>query len=174
MKSYYAMGGLSRLMPQGAAPASTPYYTLGAMPEPVWPTVNEPPTSQAQQQADDDLFGGDGSDGDQGYAQGGIAEGGPLGVLFAGGGAPDGTTPDGPVAGEGTGRSDHIDAKLSDGEYIIDAETVALLGDGSTAAGAEALDRMREAIRAHKGAALSKGKISPDARSPLSYLYGEE
>lgn len=124
---------------------------------------------------------GDGTEGDagggQGYADGGMA-GSPLDMLFAQGGAPlqqdDGSTPDGPVAGAGTGRSDHIDAKLSDGEYIVDAETVALLGDGSTAAGAEALDRMREAIRAHKGAALAKGQISPDARSPISYLMGDE
>jgi len=74
--------------------------------------------------------------------------------------------------GAGTGRSDEIDAKLSDGEYVIDAETVAMLGDGSSKAGAERLDKMREAIRSHKGKALAKGKFSPDAKSPLSYLKG--
>jgi hypothetical protein len=172
MKSYYAVGGLSRMMPQEAQPAqSAQYYTLGKMPEPIWPATHEPPLSQARQQQDDDLFGPESSGDEQGYAAGGAASGmsGGLGALFDQGG----TTPDGPVAGPGTGRSDHIDARLSDGEYIVDAETVALLGDGSTAAGAEALDRMREAIRAHKGAALSKGKISPDARSPLSYLMGD-
>ena len=35
------------------------------------------------------------------------------------------------VEGEGTGRSDEIPAYLSDGEYVIDAETVSMLGDGS-------------------------------------------
>jgi len=38
--------------------------------------------------------------------------------------------------GSGSGRDDTINAKLSDGEYVIDAETVALLGDGSNAEGA--------------------------------------
>lgn len=76
------------------------------------------------------------------------------------------------VRGGGTGRSDEIDAKLSDGEYVIDAETVAMLGDGSSKAGAKRLDEMRAAIRKHKGKVLSRGKISPDAKSPLTYLKG--
>ncbi len=76
------------------------------------------------------------------------------------------------VRGGGTGRSDEISAKLSDGEYVIDAETVAMLGDGSSKAGAQRLDQMRENIRQHKGKALSKGKFSPDAKSPLTYLKG--
>ena len=74
--------------------------------------------------------------------------------------------------GSGTGRDDTIDAKLSDGEYVIDAETVALLGDGSNKSGAEKLDSMRQAIRAHKGKTLAKGAISPNAKSPLAYLKG--
>ena len=76
------------------------------------------------------------------------------------------------VTGPGTGRSDSIDAKLSDGEYVIDAETVALLGDGSSKAGAAKLDQFRANIRKQKGKALSKGKISPDAESPDRYLMG--
>jgi hypothetical protein len=76
------------------------------------------------------------------------------------------------VRGGGTGRSDEINAKLSDGEYVIDAETVAMLGDGSSKAGAQRLDQMRESIRQHKGKALAKGKFSPDAKSPLTYLKG--
>ena len=76
------------------------------------------------------------------------------------------------VNGPGTGRSDSIDAKLSDGEYVIDAETVALLGDGSSKAGAAKLDQFRANIRKQKGAALAKGKISPDAQSPDRYLMG--
>ena len=74
--------------------------------------------------------------------------------------------------GAGSGRDDTIDAKLSDGEYVIDAETVALLGDGSNKAGAKMLDKMRSEIRAQKGKVLAKGKISPDAKSPLAYLRG--
>ena len=72
--------------------------------------------------------------------------------------------------GGGSGRDDTIDAKLSDGEYVMDAETVAMLGDGSTKAGAKRLDQMRSALRAHKGKKLAKGEISPDAKSPLAYL----
>ena len=76
------------------------------------------------------------------------------------------------VNGPGTGRSDSIDAKLSDGEYVIDAEAVALLGDGSSKAGAAKLDQFRANIRKQKGKALSRGKISPDAESPERYLMG--
>jgi hypothetical protein len=74
--------------------------------------------------------------------------------------------------GSGSGRDDTINAKLSDGEYVIDAETVALLGDGSNAEGARRLDQMRKQIRTQKGKTLSKGKFSPDAKSPLAYLKG--
>jgi hypothetical protein len=70
------------------------------------------------------------------------------------------------------GRSDTIDAKLSPGEYVMDAETLALLGNGSTDTGAKKMDQMRSAIRAHKGKALARGKISPNAKSPLAYMQG--
>ena len=57
--------------------------------------------------------------------------------------------------GEGTGQSDEIEGStpggrpvlLSDGEYVIDAPTVAALGDGSTKAGARRLDDLRKQIR---------------------------
>lgn len=72
--------------------------------------------------------------------------------------------------GDGSGRDDTIDARLSDGEYVFDAETTALIGDGSVKEGARRLDLMRNQIRKHKGKTLAKGKISPDAKSPLTYL----
>lgn len=74
--------------------------------------------------------------------------------------------------GAGSGRDDVIDAKLSDGEYVMDAETVALIGDGSSKEGAARLDSMRKKLREHKGKALAKGKFSPNAKSPLAYLKG--
>jgi hypothetical protein len=74
--------------------------------------------------------------------------------------------------GSGSGRDDTINARLSDGEYVMDAETVALLGDGSNDEGARRLDRMRKELRAQKGKALAKGKFSPNAKSPLAYLKG--
>lgn len=76
------------------------------------------------------------------------------------------------VRGPGDGRSDDIPAVLSDGEYVMDAETVALLGNGSTKAGAEALDRFRVNLRKHKGKKLAKGKFSVDAKKPEQYLAG--
>jgi hypothetical protein len=72
--------------------------------------------------------------------------------------------------GPGTGRSDDIPARLSDGEYVIDAETVALLGDGSGKAGAQRLDEMRQNMRKHKAKNLSKGGFSHKARSPENYM----
>ena len=74
--------------------------------------------------------------------------------------------------GATSGRADTIDAKLSDGEYVFDAETVALLGDGSSKEGAKRLEEMRRSIRSQKGKALARGKISPNAKSPLSYIKG--
>jgi len=41
--------------------------------------------------------------------------------------------------GSGTGQSDDIPAVLKDGDYVMDADIVAALGDGSSKAGAEAL-----------------------------------
>ena len=76
------------------------------------------------------------------------------------------------VKGAGDGREDKIDAKLSDGEYVIDAETVALLGNGSSKAGAAQLDKFRVNIRKHKGQKLASGKFSANAKSPEAYLAG--
>jgi hypothetical protein len=76
------------------------------------------------------------------------------------------------VQGAGTGRSDEIPAMLSDGEYVMDAETVALLGDGSSKAGAKKLDDFRVQIRKQKGRKLAKGKISHDAKRPDKYMAG--
>lgn len=99
-------------------------------------------------------------------AQGGLAH---LATpLFAHGGRLD-FRHGAPVVGEGTGQSDDIPALLSDGEYVIDADTVAALGDGSNKAGAAALDKFREQIRKHKRSA-PHDKIPPKAKSPLAYL----
>ena len=75
------------------------------------------------------------------------------------------------VQGAGDGQSDDIPAMLADGEYVIDAETVAQLGNGSNKAGAKMLDTFRENIRAHKRSAPTH-KIPPKSKSPLAYLKG--
>jgi len=74
------------------------------------------------------------------------------------------------VKGPGTGRSDDIEARLSDGEYVMDAETVALLGDGSSDEGARRLDQMRSNLRKHKAKNLGKGKFSHKAKEPSNYM----
>ena len=73
------------------------------------------------------------------------------------------------VNGKGTGQSDDIPTMLADGEYVFDSDTVSALGDGSSKAGAAALDKMREEIRKHKRSA-PVDKIPPKAKSPLDYL----
>lgn len=97
-----------------------------------------------------------------GYAKGGEIKGGkkaPKRESFA-------------VQGPGTGRSDHVPAMLSDGEYVVDAETVAMLGDGSSKAGAQRLDQMRVNLRKHKGRNLSRGRFSANAKKPEAYMRG--
>ncbi|MEY3659752.1 MAG: hypothetical protein RLZZ169_577, partial [Pseudomonadota bacterium] len=76
------------------------------------------------------------------------------------------------VEGAGDGRDDKIPALLSDGEYVIDAETVALLGNGSNKAGAELLDQFRVNVRKQKGRKLAKGEFSEDAKRPEHYMAG--
>jgi hypothetical protein len=75
------------------------------------------------------------------------------------------------VKGGAAGQSDKVPAMLSDGEYVMDADTVAALGDGNNAAGASALDQMRKNIRKHKRAAPIN-KIPPKAKKPEQYVKG--
>jgi hypothetical protein len=50
------------------------------------------------------------------------------------------------ACGHGTGQSDDIPAMLHDGDYVMDAETVSALGDGSSKAGHKVLEGFREQI----------------------------
>lgn len=96
------------------------------------------------------------------YADGGMVE--PAGALtqaFAGA-----------VTGSDGGQSDLVDAKLSPGEYVLDAETVSALGDGNTAAGVAKLDELRRQLREQKRSAPN-GEIPPPAKGPLSYMGGQ-
>lgn len=144
------------------AKTSQDWYRYGYGPEQSFFSYvpkGEPNTSRAytgyeQAQADED----------KGFAVGGMAGGGMRG--------PGSASNSYAVNGPGTGRSDEIPALLSDGEYVIDAETVALLGDGSPKAGAERLDSFRVNVRKHKGSKLAKGEFSPNAKRPEHYLKG--
>lgn len=75
------------------------------------------------------------------------------------------------VQGAGGGQDDMVEARLSPGEYVFDAESVSMLGDGDNAAGARKLDELREAMRAHKRSA-PPDEIAPKSEGPLSYLTG--
>jgi hypothetical protein len=55
------------------------------------------------------------------------------------------------AGGRGTGQSDDIDAMLHDGDYVMDADTVSALGDGSSKAGNEALMHFMHQVPHHKG-----------------------
>lgn len=57
------------------------------------------------------------------------------------------------ISGAGDGQSDSIPINAAAGEYMVDAESVSMLGNGDNNAGAEALDAWREALRQHKRSA---------------------
>lgn len=75
------------------------------------------------------------------------------------------------VTGPSGGQDDLVDARLSPGEYVMDADIVSSLGDGNNAAGAARLDAMREHVRRHKRSGSTR-KIPPKAKSPLAYMKG--
>ena len=50
------------------------------------------------------------------------------------------------ACGGGTGQSDDIPAMLHDGDYVMDAETVSALGDGSSKAGMHVLEGFRSQV----------------------------
>jgi hypothetical protein len=87
---------------------------------------------------------------------------------YAGGGALSAVSRH--VKGPGDGTSDDIPARLANGEYVMDAQTVSMLGNGDNGSGAKVLDKFRENVRQHKGAALAKGKMAPDAKKTEQYL----
>lgn len=92
----------------------------------------------------------------------------------ASGGEPEQMGALGLVHGEGGGQDDMVEARLSPGEYVFDADTVSLIGDGSNDAGAKKLDMWRQALREHKRAAPAD-EIPPPADDPSAYLpQGEE
>ena len=73
------------------------------------------------------------------------------------------------VQGPGTGTSDSIPAMLSNGEFVIPADVVSSLGDGSNDGGAKVLDALLKTIRAHKQKHDSK-HLPPDSKGALGYL----
>ncbi len=52
-------------------------------------------------------------------------------------------------------------AALSEGEYVIPADVVSMLGDGNSDAGAKILEQFCNQIRKQKGKHLAKGRQAP-------------
>ena len=108
--------------------------------------------------------------GDAGYGREGqhaAAQGGIMGYNL--GGYASGGNPR-LLRGPGDGMSDHIPAtinnrqpaRLADGEYVITADVVSHLGNGSTEAGARQLDAMMKRIRKGRTGTPKQGKqINP-------------
>ena len=72
--------------------------------------------------------------------------------------------------GGGTGQSDDIPAMLHDGDYVIDAEAVSALGDGSSKAGAEALSKFQSQFP-HHDTGPEKGKPVPAKIADGEYVF---
>jgi hypothetical protein len=73
------------------------------------------------------------------------------------------------VKGDGDGTSDSVPAMLANGEFVIPADVVSKLGNGSNDAGASVLDQFLTSIREHAQNHDPK-KLPPDSKGPLAYL----
>jgi hypothetical protein len=73
------------------------------------------------------------------------------------------------VKGKGDGTSDSIPAMLANGEFVIPADVVSGLGNGSNDSGAKVLDEFLKTIRKHKQK-HKVDKLPPDSKGALSYL----
>lgn len=74
------------------------------------------------------------------------------------------------ASGRGTGQSDDIPAVLHHGDFVMDADTVAALGDGSSKAGAQALEQFRNHIPVR---ASGGGKVIPAQIADGEYVLPE-
>lgn len=110
-------------------------------------------------------------EGDQDYTLPGYAAGGDVEnhnpEFFSEGGL--GSIKNRYVKGAGDGTSDSIPAMLANGEFVIPADVVSSLGNGSNDSGAHLLDEFLKTIRSHKRRADAK-HLPPDSKGPLGYL----
>lgn len=73
------------------------------------------------------------------------------------------------VKGDGDGTSDDVPAMLANGEFVIPADVVSKLGNGSNDAGANVLDEFLQVIREHAKRHDPK-ELPPDSKGALAYL----
>jgi len=131
-------------------PFGQPQQPFGS---PQQPTVNSNPTIGPQQQS----FGGLGSNpqGGMGYAEGGVPR------FLSGGG--DGMSDSIRANIEGT-----QEARLADGEFVIPADVVSHLGNGSSKAGAKQLYDMMDRVRKARTGNPKQGReIKPTKLMPV-------
>lgn len=105
----------------------------------------------------------------QQFSQGGLASAHPMGEpeFYSEGGLNNRY-----IKGEGDGTSDSIPAMVADSEFVMPADVVAALGNGSSDAGASKLDQMVQQIR-KRARSTAPDELPPTAHeSPLDYLKG--
>lgn len=147
-------GYLNRTLTPNYAPApGTSYYNYGSAPQPQFYSGNQlnltPHMSHGGALSREMAVGR--------YAKGGALS---HGNEFSTGGGQN------YVQGAGNGQSDEIPAKLSDGEFVMDAGSVSRLGAGSSEAGARGMDAIRRAI---DDDTKSDGVVMRKPQSPLHY-----
>ena len=100
------------------------------------------------------------------FAEGGMVPSHPMGEpeFYSEGGA--GTTY---IQGRGDGTSDQIPAMVANSEYVLPADIVSALGNGSSDSGADILDQFIKTIRAHKHS-NPPDELPPESKGPLEYL----
>lgn len=162
----FASGGLASLDPKSGPGANTAGMMTNAMTQ-GFPQQNvqspmyAQPTQMPMERAV--LHSGysqmtDPNTGDQMFAEGGLAS---LASMAGGGMA---------VRGAGDGTSDSVPAmiggvepaRIADGEYVLSADTVSHIGNGSTEAGVKKLDQMMARIRK---ARTGSSKIAPTVKA---------
>ena len=100
------------------------------------------------------------------FAEGGMVPEHPMGQpeFYSEGGA--GTTY---IQGRGDGTSDQIPAMVANSEFVLPADVVSALGNGSSDSGADILDQFIRTIREHKHSNPSD-ELPPESKGPLEYL----
>ena len=100
------------------------------------------------------------------YAQGGLTGMHPMGEpqFFSQGGLGNMH-----VQGEGDGTSDSVPAMVAKDEFVLPADVVSSLGNGSSEAGASVLDQFVEIIRQHKHS-NQPSELPPQSKGALEYL----
>ena len=73
------------------------------------------------------------------------------------------------IQGRGDGTSDQIPAMVANSEYVLPADIVSALGNGSSDSGASVLDQFIKVIREHKHS-NPPSELPPQSKGPLEYL----